>query len=252
MAPDAHLGRKLIDRLLLLGTIHSDPQGFRQTTDFLNSRRPDLILVELSKYALAYRIEQGPYLRKLFLERLRDVSRSLGIEYRAALKNWRIAAILRQISLPYEYRASAAFSRKTGAPVVPVDYSDFSREWVETWQEMISAENLLHLLQLHDSPIPLSLQYSQAERRIKCAIPEPEFWTLKDYTKWQRREEHIASEILTALARFEPQRPVYIGGWRHLLGNGRVRTIRDILGVELSACRLLGSGGFLNNEPSCS
>lgn len=212
---------------------------------------PDLILVELSDYALAYRIEQGPYLRKLFLERLRGVSRSLGLEYRAALKNWRIAAILRQISLPYEYRASAAFSRKTGVHLLPVDYSDFSREWVETWQEMISAENILHLLQLHDSPIPLSLQYRQAARKIKCAIPEPEFWTPKDYTKWRQREEHIASEILLALARFEPQRPVYIGGWRHLLGKGREKTIRDILGVELPACRLLGIEGFLNHEPGC-
>ncbi len=249
MIPDAHLGRKLIDRLLLLGSIHSDPQGFRRTSDFLNCRMPDLILVELSEYALAYRIEQGPYLRKLFLERLKGVSRSLGLEYRAALKNWRIAAILRQISLPYEYRASVAFSRKTGAPVVPVDYSDFSCEWVETWQEMISAENILHLLQLHDRPIPLSLQYRQAARKIKCAIPEPEFLSSKDCTKWRQREEHIASEILTALARFEPQRPVYIGGWRHLLTYGRVETIRNILGVELSACRLLGSEGFLNQSP---
>ncbi|MHC1729834.1 MAG: hypothetical protein AB9866_28170 [Syntrophobacteraceae bacterium] len=230
--------------LILLGTIHSDPLGFKRTTKFLEALRPDLILVELSEFALNYRIERGPHLRKLLLQRLQTLSHDLGIEYRVALKNWRIAAILRQISLPFEYRASVAFAGRTGAEVIPIDYSEFSREWVETWQEMISVENIRQLLEMQTEPPPIALQYKEAARKIACGIANPELLAWSDASQWQQRENHLAVEILRAHELFKPNQPIYIGGWRHLLPGERIRTIRDILGIKDSACFLLGQNLF--------
>lgn len=224
--------------LILLGTVHGDPKGFSRTRLFLERHRPDLILVEISDFSLKFRRENSFRLRKAFVGRVRMATRDLNIEFGMALKHAQIASILRQIALPFEYRASAAYSKKTGTHLEPVDYSDFSREWIETWQEMISVENIRRLLDLESAGAPVSSQYAQAERIIRGTGLPPEFAPGREIG-WQEREERMARQISSTLERFNPARPVYIGGWWHLCCGGRVKTIRELLGVEAGSCRLL-------------
>ena len=227
--------------LILLGTVHSDPKGFARARTFLEQHRPDLILVEISPFALKFRKEHSSELRKVFLENLRTISRKLKIEFSRAVKHVRITAILRQISIPFEYRASAAYAKRTGTDLIMVDYSDFSRSWIETWQEMISAENIERLLGLESDGPPVCSLYVRAAERISRVPLRPET-PLVDALRWQEREEQMAREIASALERFNPVRPVYIGGWWHLCCGTSIKTVRELLGIEAACCRLIRAG----------
>lgn len=228
--------------LILLGTVHSDPKGYSRTRAFLQRHRPDLIMVEISPFALKFRKERSPELRKTFLERLRIVSQSLKIEYGTALRHVQIASILRQTGIPYEYRASAAYAKSAGIDLVAVDSSEFSRGWIETWPEMISAANIERLLEMESAAPPASRLYVQAARRINGGLAGPETLPGGDALSWQEREEYMASEITSAMERFNPERPVYLGGWWHLTCRGSVKTVRELLGIGAASCLLLDRG----------
>jgi hypothetical protein len=228
--------------LVLLGVIHSDPLGYRRTLAFLSRHRPDAILVEISHYALRYRMEHSRRLLRRFHANLRTAARNASMDYRKALGHPRIAAIARQITLPFEYRASAAFAAASGATVAPVDRSEFSTIWIETWAELICAENLETLLKIEDAPASVASGYELAARKIRGDFPAPDLWTGGDISLWRRREDHIVSEIFSVLARSRSERPFYIGGWRHLVHSETVRTVRDAFAVDLSRCFLLDRG----------
>jgi len=229
--------------LILLGTVHSDPKGFSRTRTFLEGYGPALIMVEISPFALKFRKERSSELRKAFLERLRMVARERKIEFAAALKHVQIASILRQIGIPYEYRASAAYAKRTGIDLIAVDYSEFSSEWIETWPEMTSAANIERLMEMESAAPPVASLYAQAARRIGGGLSLPETLPGGGAPGWQKRERHMAVEITSALERFNPERPVYIGGWWHLSCGGSVKTLRELLGIGAASCRLLDRGG---------
>jgi hypothetical protein len=234
--------------LILLGTVHSDPKGFSRTRAFLQRHRPDLIMVEISPYALKFRKERAPELRKIFLERLRIVSRNLKIDYGVALKHVQIVSILRQTGIPYEYRAAAAYAKRTGIDLLAVDSSEFSRGWIETWPEMVSAANIELLLKLESAAPSASSLYAQAARRIGGGPSCPETLPAGGEPGWQEREIYLAAQITSALERFNPERPIYIGGWWHLSRRGNVKTVRELLGLGAASCLLLdrGAAGILH------
>jgi hypothetical protein len=224
--------------LILLGTLHSDPEGFSRTRAFLEFYKPDLVLVEISHFALNFRIRHTTELRKIFRERIGLVSHKMKTDFKTALKHVEIASILRQLGLPFEYRAAAAYTKKTGVDPVAVDSSEFSREWVETWPEMISAENIERLLHLDGARPSVSSLYAQAARRINGG-PSSYETQPSDAERWLEREKRMVRRIISALERFSPERPVYIGGWWHLSGGGSIKTVREILGIEAESCLLL-------------
>lgn len=232
--------------LILLGTVHSDPKGFSRTRAFLEAHSPDLILVEISPFALQFRKERSAKLRNTFIRRLQTVCQKLRIEPGIARKHVRIASILRQIAIPFEYRASAAYANRAGIDLVAVDSSGFSREWIGTWPEMISTENIEQLLELESSAPPVSSLYARAARRIGGDGFHAQTLPGGDSLSWQEREEYMASEITSALERFNPKRPVYIGGWWHLSCHGNVKTLRELLGLGAASCRLLDRGAVLD------
>lgn len=234
--------------LVLLGTIHCDPLGFRRLRRLLSEYRPDLILVELSPFALEYRRENSAQLARTLHLNLRQVSRDLHIQFRQALRHPRIRAIGRQIGLPFEYRAAAAYARdEWPAEIVPVDSSEFSREWIAEWPELISRENLRTLLELDDSEPPEWMRYEQAARIIRR---EPGAVTVniqgfRDLGLWRNRERQLAVNTLAELERKRPVRPIYVGGWRHLVAEGEPESLRSILQIDLSRCLLLDRGWLL-------
>jgi len=130
----------------------------------------------------------------------------------SALKRVEIASILHQLGLPDEYRASAAYARRTGVNLEAVDCSEFSRERIETLSEMIPAEKIERLLHLESPRQSVSSGYAQAVRRISegpsvCETPPA------DSQRWRVRERQMACRMISALERFSPEQPVYIGRW---------------------------------------
>jgi hypothetical protein len=132
-----------------------------------------------------------------------------------------------------------AYAKRSGVEVLPVDDSEFSREWISTWPELLSAHNLENLLLLRTQPVPAKIQYQRAADRIAGQRSGADIPEGRDLALWQRREGRIAAGILSRLRTNAPRRPVYIGGWQHLLSGGRLKTIRDILKLEEPSCLLL-------------
>jgi hypothetical protein len=232
-------GKKHECRLILLGTVHTDRLGFARTWAFLREYKPDLVLLELSPFGLQYRKEHARVLRRTFFANLRRVAENFRIDFTSALMNSHITGIIIQIGLPFEYRASVAYTKHSGTKIVLVDDSEFSREWTNTWSELISPENLATLLQLETEVIPAPLYYERAASGIAGESVHSVMPGGVNLRPWQRREDYIAAQILSALKTNAPRRPVYIGGWRHLISGGELKTIRDILSLEASSCLLL-------------
>ncbi len=46
--------------LLLIGTVHGDPQGYERAMKLLRQVQPDLVTVEVSRFSLRYRRRQEP------------------------------------------------------------------------------------------------------------------------------------------------------------------------------------------------
>ena len=56
---DAVLEPRARYRLILIGTVHGDPQGLGRAGKLLLHLRPDLVTVEISPFSLGYRLKHG-------------------------------------------------------------------------------------------------------------------------------------------------------------------------------------------------
>ncbi len=234
---------RIASRLTLIGTIHSDSGGFKKAVKCLESLQPDLIFIEISPFAHGFRVRNQQAYHKSLQRNLKNAADHAGISYSKALKHPEIIAIRRQISLPFEYRAAVAYSRKRATKLVLADYSAFSKMWIASWSELVSLENLTMLLSLLPESTPVADEYLTAARRIRGRgiTHEAAFSATirKHCSMWEKRERYMARKIQLALCRAEPRQPVYIGGWWHLTTGQSIPTVRDILQVDFRRCLLL-------------
>jgi len=229
--------------LILVGTVHHDPAGFRRVRGFLLKYRPEMVLVEISPYSLAYRREHHRTLGRILAANLEAAAAKAGGQLRGAARHPRIAAVRRQIRLPFEYRAAEVFSNETGAHLCAVDDSKFSHRWIETWSELISVENLEVLLSLPETDQSPARAYAEAARRIRdegpATLQELSEWSDEDERLWRERECFLAANIVSAIEGARPERAVYLGGWQRLTLGGRFPSLRTLLGLNDSQCLLL-------------
>lgn len=241
MAADHNLSDPM-RRLLLVGTVHADPNGYRRTLQLLERLRPQLILIELSPFGLTFRRSQQRFLWATLRHNLGLAAEKSQLSVREALKHPQIRSICRQMSLPFEYRAAANFAPRSGTRLLLVDDSSFSRHWIATWPELITAENLLHLLSLVATSTSVSAAYTAAANRIASRDnsqvgsvgqknPEGELWT--------KRELFMANRVGQAMRSLQPTSAVYLGGWWHLTSGGACPTLREILHVPRRQCCFL-------------
>lgn len=232
-----------IPRLTLLGVTHRDPDGFINLGRFLTNYQPDVILLEISPYAVALRRRRQFELQGAFRRNLEIASYNCGVALKDALKRPEITALRRQISMPFEFRAASAHTEKSGASLVFVDQSSFSWRLTALWKETTSVENLTSLLSI-SSTVPHARQmYLKARRSIdrEVELHGQELKGEPDETErlWARREYFMAKQIKRALLLHGPRKPLYIGGWQHLTLDTRLPTLRGILGVTRRQCVLL-------------
>ena len=230
--------------LILVGTVHQDPLGTIRLSEFFQAHGPDCILLELSRYGLDFREKNQVLLHRALNRNVRQVSRESGICLKALMKHPQVASMRRQMSLPFEFRASRHYSLATGTPVFLIDRSHFSRGWIRLWPELISPRNLHGLVAgVPQPPTPFSLRYEQAARLMGMSTP----WHCRNVCtvssssehEWVKRERHLARKTARILANRNPRRPVFVGGWEHLVRGGHRPTLRDYLGVQEHQCTLL-------------
>lgn len=235
--------REPLSRLLLIGSVHSDPDGFRRSIGWLRFFKPDLVLVELSPFGLLFRKAHERCFQQTLLSNLEEAAETCDIPFKQALKHPEIMSARRQISLPFEYRAASEYALHSRATVRLVDDSSFSRKWIATWPEMISIENLVSLLSLPLRERSVQRAYRSAALRIRSeAISELDMlmergkWTEE---RWRKRERFMADQIRKTLHERVFQKAVFLGGWWHLTTSTQALTLRTILGLAPDHCYLL-------------
>lgn len=231
------------ETLILVGTLHLDPKGFKKSLALFESYQPDLILVEISTYGCRFRRKYRRRLRKRLTLNLRKSAKSSGVSFSRARNHYEIRKVWRQLNLPFEYRAAVNYASGRKVEVALVDSSSFSRKWIACWTDLISASNLKTLLGLSPHPLSLRKHYQLAKTKIvgptnsnshPLSDREP-----ADTSMWEERERYMAERIRKTIKTCNPARAIFIGGWWHLTEGGKIPTLRELLGLDASHCLLL-------------
>lgn len=227
--------------LLLIGTVHNDPDGHVRLLELLRTVNPSVVMVEASPYGLAYRQRYGRRLRRRLGRRLKRLSRSRGFSWKA----WgQVHGLFEKVRMPFEYRSSLRFCRGSGADCRFIDLSSYSRRLiVEQWREMFNRDNLAALLSEPPEDLRSSVRrtYASASRLLvetdrRCIDPYVQEWGA-DFD-WQEREAHLAEMVKRYFDRLSKGRLAYVGGWQHLIYPTSVGTLCDRL-ADLHPQRVL-------------
>lgn len=219
--------------LYLIGTIHLDKQAESQGLyDLLCRIRPEIILVEISPFSVAFRkAHQRQWLRTLW-EITKDWPRPKRCH--AALRLLRL-----QLTMPFEWEISRSYGKKHNIPVIPIDSSTLAREELPLWQnELLTEYNLSQLVQQPDLELETYFagHYRMAQD-ILCDRHTDDLAETPNRTKqllkwmedefWQKREGILARRIKRVA--ITGRKTVYVGGWMHLIIHSPNNTLIDRL-----------------------
>jgi hypothetical protein len=218
--------------LLLIGTVHRDPEGALKLRRILTKERPIAVAVEVSPYALLYRRRNGRRLRRRLIREVSRCAQTLGVSWRC----WgQIRAIKAQLLEPYEYREALRYCRDTGAALSCLDFSKWSKRIIHNqWQELLSRDNLVALLEQTPKNIADEVQrsYRLALRLLSHQGQDlvrvfTESWITDP--NWERREAELTSGLQRLYGRLQEGRLAYVGGWHHLLRPSGIGTLFERL-----------------------
>ena len=218
--------------LLLIGTVHSDPDGAVRLRRLLARESPVAVAVEVSPYGLLYRRRNGRRLRRQLMRKVRRLSDAMKVSW----WEWgQIHAIRAQLAIPFEYRSALKYCGETGVALSCVDSSHWSRPWINThWQQLLSRDNLLSLLE----QIPENLRQEVKRGYLLAASLLSDggqslvgafarAWSADP--RWHQRESELAWGLQRLYHQLAKGRLAYVGGWQHLLGPNAGGTIYERL-----------------------
>ena len=219
--------------LILIGTVHGDPEGYERVKRLLERLQPNVVTVEISRFSVRYRGAWGGRWRKLLHEAL--ASLPPGAAAHPAIQ--RVAA---QIALPFEYRAARDFCKWNGAKCLPLDLGGLSRRHLPRYgREFLSPENLKALL--GNEAEPLEYYVASEFRRARSAL-ERAPWRppLPGSRETLRRERFLAQRLKRLL--LKDGRIVHLGGWEHLIPWGDGDGLRPWLAEQKPYIMLADEG----------
>ena len=213
--------------LLLIGTVHRDPDGLAKLSKLLAEERPVAVAVEVSPYGLYYRRKNGKHLHRQLMKRVNRLANKRKVSWR----RWgQIDAIRTQLRAPFEYRSAQKYCRDTGSMLFCIDSSLWSKRWIH----LLSSENLEALLtQLpEDFKDEVIRGYRLATllfRPQKQSLVSVFARTWSTDPSWQYREKLLAQALKRLYLQVQKGRLAYVGGWQHLLGPNAGGTIFERL-----------------------
>jgi hypothetical protein len=221
-----------VRELILVGTVHRDPDGFKKLAGVLARERPAGVAVELSPYGLRFRCREGRRLRRQLERRLRRWAKARG----CAWQSWgQLHAMDLQLALPFEYRAALRYCRDTAAPLSLIDLSSWSKEAIQTqWPQMVSPENLslisaeppeaLRLVVRRDYEMATRLLHQPAQSLVPAFLA-----SCTEDPAWKEREASLAARVAELFGAMQMGRLVYVGGWQHLVASRGCGTLYERL-----------------------
>jgi hypothetical protein len=194
--------------LILIGTVHGDPQGPARAGKLLLHLRPDLVTVEISPFSLGYRLKHG----RRWQRQLAAALAELPDEAKSHLAIQRLAA---QITLPFEVRAAGDYSRRVNVPWHPLDLGFLSRRHLPRYEtELLSPANLEALLATADGE-PKDFVAGEFRRARQAWAGAPRRRIFPGVPETLRRERFLARRLRRLVSRY--RRVVHLGGWEHLV-----------------------------------
>jgi hypothetical protein len=230
--------------LILVGTVHRDPDGAVRLRRLLARETPMAVAVEVSPYGLFFRRRHGRRLQRRLMRKVRRLAGAMQVCWR----EWgQIHAIRAQLNVPFEYRSGLTYCRERGAVLSCLDSSRWSRHWIEShWKQLLSRDNLISLLE--QVPENLRQEVTRGYRLATGLLSEDRgvvsalARTWANDPRWQRRELELARRLQRLYGQVPMGRLAYVGGWQHLLGPNAGGTIYERLG-HLRPRRVLLDGG---------
>ena len=214
--------------LILIGTVHGDPQGYNRAAKLLESLKPEVITVEISPFSVRYRAAHEGRWRRLFeaaLAQLPDEARN-----HPAIR--RVAA---RIEMPFEWRAAHAYGRRYGIRWHPIDLSFPAREHLPRYaREVLHPKNLRQLLETSEDS--LEEQITAAYRRARLSEGQP----LRRHPSGNGGAARMRERTMAARLRKLSGRGrlvAHLGGWEHMAswedGGGLYDLLEDLRPVRL-------------------
>jgi hypothetical protein len=227
--------------LVLVGTVHRDPEGHDKLLSLLHEEHPDCLTLEMSPYAVRYRRKNRVTLAKRILDTLHDLDRETSTRgFQDFLAHPAIQDTIALIDFPYEYMAASTFSESRKVPFHCIDRSDYSLEkisWIE--KELITTENLRTLIDLDPNECS---QRTRQEYRLASMALHPHGSVIRqpqNHGEISQRDRHMAGRIRKLLTRLRCRKLMHIGGWEHLLDHGTNDTLFERLSDLRPRRRLL-------------
>ena len=231
-------------RLTLVGIVHRRPETAEALQALLQTLHPDELTLEMSPYAVHWRLGTAPRLL-LRLERiLARLSASEGIAPSDLENHPEVRGIRALLAFPEEFCAAARYAAPRGIPLHLVDLSTISaRKLCRVEKELVTFRNLKVLTTLPEPPEAVE-GYATA-RRLLTADP----LLVRAFLAGRRGREGIGMRdrwMERALRRRLRQRPgihlVHIGGWVHLLEDPQKQTLFSRLEDLRPMRRVVDSG----------
>jgi hypothetical protein len=230
--------------LILLGTVHRDPQGLLRLMQALKGLHPDVITLEFSIYGLRYRLKKKSYLSHCLLRGLHELYGTDGPRLGTLKKIMRmtgIGGIRALLDLPFEYKATNFFSRRNGIPLYCVDISSFSRHLLGNIGELLEPGNLKKVITFETDLLreAIKREYKKAEGLLFNERRSPGRPLMPSDEVWEKRERIMANRIRKITTRYAGRQIVHIGGWQHL--TAQPETLFSLLEDLMPKRVLLGS-----------
>ena len=216
--------------LILIGTVHGDPQGYERAMKLLQRWQPDLVTVEVSRFSLRYRQRQEPHWQRLLRQALKTLPA-------AAANHVAIRRVLAQVALPFEVRVARDYSRRCGTPWRPVDLGGPSRRHLPRYaRELLAPENLRALLDTEEEPMEDYVAGEYRRAHMSCQRP---LWrplgANPGTVRFSVRERLLARRLRQHLTDYS--RVAHLGGWEHLVnwrdGAGLWQDLADLEPLRL-------------------
>ena len=217
---------KQIPSLIMVGTVHRDPQGYSRLWRLLQREQPALVTVEITPYGRIFRARQAAALRTTLRENLWRIKKEEGQPLREIISQSAILGIFFLLKEPYEWQAAKAYADRYGIFLRDIDLSCYSEDKLSHLSELLSLENLRTLLRI---PYPdLSRQVESEYSRARSLFFHPSStWSAAREAK--AREAHMAEKIRTFVRRVEGKKILHVGGWEHLIEFSQGKSLFGLL-----------------------
>lgn len=219
-------------RLTLVGTLHRAPRGRDRLASLLGELQPDVLTLEVSPYAIAFRRRRGPLLLvrlAALLDRLAAETNRPRVELAAHPEVSGIRALL---ELPFEYQAASAHAAAANIPLELLDSSLVSaRKLRRVDRALLTWKNLAVLVTLpttgatENMTLARKLVWETSDAPLRQAFLEPR----RGPEGIGPRDRRMAQKIRRHLENSRGGHLVHVGGWLHLVEDERGETLYSLL-----------------------